>query len=134
MEPLPGEQTRIIRPAAVLDARSAHQVLVELRRHDVAAGGLWNATSSLWQRYDHAWDGAGGTRGQAHLMGSVAVVYDSPHRHAITIYKVTITEQGVIQGWTVTTLCDEALAYAELTLDSCPRAAMVEPPRKDPFH
>ena len=57
-----------------------------------------NATSSLWQRYDAPWDGVGGTRGEAQLLGSIAVMYDSPHRHEITIYKVTVTERGLDQG------------------------------------
>ena len=85
------EDVRIIRPAAILDERAAAHVLQQLRRLDVSAGGIWNATSSLWQRYDIPWDGIGGTRGEAKLLGSIAVMYDSPHRHEITIYKVTIS-------------------------------------------
>ena len=38
------EETRIIRPAAILDERAAAQVLQQLRRLDVSAGGVWNAT------------------------------------------------------------------------------------------
>ena len=95
------EDVRIIRPAAILDERAASHVLQQLRRLDVSAGGIWNATSSLWQRYDIPWDGIGGTRGEAKLLGSIAVMYDSPHRHEITIYKVTVTENGLDQGWTV---------------------------------
>ena len=87
------EDVRIIRPAAILDERAAAQVLQQLRRLDVSAGGVWNATSSLWQRYDAPWDGVGGTRGEAKLLGSIAVMYDSPHRHEITIYKVTVTRE-----------------------------------------
>src|SRR4028118_644189 len=54
-----GETTRIIRPAAILDERAAVQVLQQLRRLDVSAGGTWNATSSPWQRYDPPRDGPG---------------------------------------------------------------------------
>jgi len=127
------EDVRMIRPAAILDERAGAQVLQQLRRLDVSAGGVWNATSSLWQRYDAQWDGAGGTRGQAQLIGSVAVMYDSPHRHEITIYKVTVTERGLGQGWTVESLCDDALIWAGLTMANCPRAELGTPPAADPF-
>ena len=127
------EDVRIIRPAAILDERAAAQVLQQLRRLDVSAGGGWYATSSLWQRYDAAWDGVGGTRGQAKLIGSIAVMYDSPHRHEITIYKVTVTENGLDQAWTVEKLCDDALSWAGLTIATCLRAELTSPPESDPF-
>lgn len=127
------EDVRIIRPAAILDARAASQVLQQLRRLDVSAGGVWNASSSLWQRYDVPWDGVGGTRGDSSLLGSIAVMYDSPHRHEITIYKVTVTVVGLDQGWTVESLCDDALTWASLTLATCPRAELTDPPLADPF-
>ena len=92
------EEVRIIRPAAILDERAASQVLQQLRRLDVSAGGVWNATSSLWQRYDAPWDGVGGTRGDATLLGSIAVMYDSPHRHEITVYKVSVSPHGLDAG------------------------------------
>jgi hypothetical protein len=128
-----GEDVRVIRPAAILDARAAASVLQQLRRLDVSAGGLWNATSSLWQRYDAPWDGSGGTRGDAQLLGSIAVMYDSPHRHEITIYKVTVTGPGLQQGWSVDKLCDDALIWAGLTIATCPRAELSDPPGPDPF-
>ena len=91
----PKDDVRIIRPAAILDERAANRVLDELKRLDIGAGGVWNATSSLWQRYDTPWDGMGGTRGNARLLGSIAVMYDAPNRHQITIYKVTVTPYGL---------------------------------------
>ena len=127
------EDVRIIRPAAILDERAAAQVLQQLRRLDVSAGGVWNASSSLWQRYDAPWDGVGGTRGEAQLLGSIAVMYDSPHRHEITIYKVTVTEHGLDQGWTVESLCDDALIWAGLTIATCPRAELNAPPGVGPL-
>ncbi len=99
------EDVRIIRPAAVLDTRTAAMVISELSRLDVAHGGIWNATSSLWQRYDSPWDGIGGSRGGSQLLGSIAVMYDAPHRHEITIYKVTVSPYGLEHGWSVDTLC-----------------------------
>jgi len=127
------EDVRIIRPAAVLDERAAHAVIEELERLDVSVGGVWNATSSLWQRYDVAWDGTGGTRGTAKLLGSIAVMYDAPNRHQITIYKVTVTEFGRTQAWTVEAMCDDALSWVGLTLATCPRAELATPPQRDPF-
>ena len=91
----PRDDVRIIRPAAILDERAANRVLDELKRLDISSGGVWNATSSLWQRYDTPWDGMGGTRGNARLLGSIAVMYDAPNRHQITIYKVTVTPYGL---------------------------------------
>ena len=118
------DEMRIIRPAAVLDEQAAAGVLLELDRLDVAAGGMWSASSSLWQRYDRPWDGAGSTRGSAQLMGSIAVMYDAPNRHQITIYKVTVTDLGRAAGWTVESVCDDALAVVGLSLATCPRAEL----------
>jgi hypothetical protein len=128
------EDVRIIRPGAVLDERAAAGILRELRRLDVSAGGTWNATSSLWQRYDGPWDGPGGSRGTSGLVGSIAVMYDSPHRHQITMYKVTVTERGLDGGWSVDSLCDDALTWVGLTLTTCPRAHLTAPPARDPFY
>jgi hypothetical protein len=128
------ELDRVIRPAAVLDPRTAALIVVELARQDVGNGGVWNATSTLWQRYDRPWDGPGGTRGASVLVGSIAVMYDAPYRHEITIYRVTVSEAGAAGGWSVESLCDDALAWAGLTLDSCPRASLSAPPVRDPFH
>jgi hypothetical protein len=129
----PKDDVRIIRPAAILDERAANRVLDELKRLDIGAGGVWNATSSLWQRYDTPWDGLGGTRGNARLLGSIAVMYDAPNRHQITIYKVTVTPYGLESGWSVESLVDDALTWAGLTLATCPRAELGDPPRRDPF-
>lgn len=88
------EQVEIIRPAAVLESRVATQVLNHLRDQDVSLGGVWNASASVWQRYDVPWNGVGGTRGTSVLLGTVAVMYDTPVRHEVTIYRVTVTPAG----------------------------------------
>lgn len=124
---------QVIRPSAVLSEANAATVLRTLNREDVSNGGVWNATSSVWQRYDRPWNGPGGMRGSAQLIGSVAVIYDRPVRHQITVYKVTITSYGASSGVTVEWLVDEALRSAGLSLDSCPRAEIADPPRADPF-
>ncbi len=126
-------QERIIRPAAVLPEREACAIVALLKRSDVADGGLWNASTSLWQRYSCPWDGPAGTRGRSELLGSIAVMYDRPARHEITIYKVTMTDHGLRVGWTVDRLCDDALASVGLTLLTCPRADLAPPPPPDPF-
>ena len=124
---------QVIRPSAVLSEASAASVLRALNDRDVSHGGVWNATSSVWQRYDRAWNGLGGMRGTAQLVGSIAVIYDQPTRHQITIYKVTITSYGASKGTSVESLTDEALRSAGLTLASCARTELADPPPADPF-
>ena len=36
-------------------------------------------------------------------------------------------------GWDVDVLCDDALTWVGLTLESCPRVALAAPPERDPF-
>jgi hypothetical protein len=122
-----------IRPAAVLPIEGATRIVAALEQLDVSRGGVWNATPGVWQRYDRPWDGPAGSRGTAELVGSIAVVYDRPRRNEITVYKATLTAAGRLQGWTTDKICNDALSYAGLTLASCPRDDMAEPPRRDPF-
>jgi hypothetical protein len=124
---------QVIRPSAVLSEANAATVLRALNREDVSNGGVWNATSSVWQRYDRPWNGLGGMRGSAQLIGSIAVIYDRPVRHQITVYKVTITSYGASKGITVESLTNEALKAAGLTRASCPRAELADPPPAAPF-
>lgn len=122
-----------IRPAAVLPIEAAAAIVAELERRDVSRGGVWNATPGVWQRYDRAWSGPAGSRGGAELVGSIGVVYDRPRRLEITVYKVTLTSVGRQQGFTSDSLCDDALAYAGLTLATCPRVDLHSLPAPDPF-
>jgi hypothetical protein len=124
---------RVLRPAAVLDTRMASRVLSELERLDVSRGGVWAAASALWQRYDQPWNGQHGSRGSAELVGSIGVMYDSPARNQITLYRVTLTAAGSAAGWTVDRLCDDALSWVGLSLASCPRAELRSAPPGDPF-
>jgi hypothetical protein len=128
------ERTEIIRPAAVLPEQAAIRILDALRTEDVSRGGVWNATSALWQRYDKPWDPLTGLRGDAQLIGTICVAYDTPTRFTITVYRVTVTTAGAAAGWSVTRLCDDALRYGGLTLENCPRAELRAPARSDPFH
>lgn len=122
-----------IRPAAILPIEEATRIVAALEQLDVAHGGVWNVTPGVWQRYDRPWDGPAGSRGSAELVGSIAVIYDRPRRHEITVYKATLTAAGRLQGWTTDKICNDALAFADLTLESCPRDDMSEPPGDDPF-
>lgn len=127
------EVEQIIRPSAIVPEDAAARIVAALSADDVSRGGVWNASVSVWQLYDRPWVGLAGMRGDAQLIGSIAVVYDSPARHQITIYKVNISDYGLGLGWTVEKLCDSALGAAGLTLASCPRAHLTAPPPPDPF-
>lgn len=127
------ERTEVIRPAAVLPTRAAITVLEHLRWADVSNKGVWNASASMWQRYDKPWDGIGGTRGSSQLVGSIGVMYDTPSRHEVTIYRVTITVAGQLQGWDLPSLCDDALQAARITLAELPVATLPNAPLIDPF-
>ena len=123
----------IIRPAAVLPEQAAQAILRALRLQDVASGGVWNTTATLWQRYDRPWDGPLGSLGSSVLIGTIAVVYGTPTRASITVYRAAVTDAAVAAGWTTDSLCDEAFSHAGLTLANCPRAALAAPPARDPF-
>jgi hypothetical protein len=123
-----GVISEVIRPAAVLPEAAARAVLVEMALRDVNNGGNWHAQPSLWRRYDRPWDGADGWEGTADLLGSIQVAYGTPTRYEITIYRATITQFGSEHGWTVESLCDEALGFGGLDLATCPRADLRPPP------
>lgn len=128
-----GETTRIIRPAAFLREIEARRILEVLTELDVGQGGVWNASPGIWQRYDKPWDGPAGLAGTAALVGTIGVTYGAPTRYEMTIYRVTVTRHGLDIGWTVESLCDDALAHVGLTLAECPRAELKDPPIADPF-
>jgi hypothetical protein len=123
-----GVVTEVIRPAAIIPEEATRSVLVELALLDVLNGGVWASEPSLWSRYDRPWD-APGAPGGAELIGTIQVAYGSPTRYEITIYRVTVTRYGSDRGWTVSTLCDEALRFGDLTLLDCPRASLHAPPK-----
>lgn len=118
----------VIRPAAILPEAAARLVIAELAYRDVRAGGLWSSTPVLWQRFDAPDVPPPGT-GCGALIGSLHVVYGTPTRYAITIFRATISTAGATAGWTVEALCDEALAFGGYTLADCPRADLTPPPK-----
>lgn len=123
-----GHVTEVIRPAAIVPEEAARAILVELALSDAMAGGVWVSNPTSWTRYDRPWAGPGDP-GEAQLVGTVHVAYGVPTRYEITIYRVTVTGTGSSDGWTVTSLCDEVLATAGLSLATCPRATLSTPPR-----
>jgi hypothetical protein len=124
-----GVVTEVIRPAAILPENATRDVLMQLALNDVRVGGLWQADPSVWRRYDRSWDGDDGGPGGAELLGTIQVAYGLPTRYEITIFRVTVSLQGDAAGWSVESLCDEALGYGGLTLATCPRAALAAPPK-----
>ncbi len=126
------ETAVVLRPAAVLPRSAAEKVVDALGDLDVSKGGVWIVNPGLWQRFDKPWDGPVG-RGSAKLVGTIGSAYGTPTRYDITLYRVTITAAGEEGGWTVESLCDDALGYAGMSLNNCPRADMNAPPVNDPF-
>jgi hypothetical protein len=123
-----GSVTEVIRPAAVVPEEAARTILVELSLNSVLSGGAWYAQPSRWDRFDRPWPGPEGP-GAAQLLGSIQVAYGTPTKYEITIYRVTVTHAGSACGWTVQTVCDEALSFGDLTLAMCPRAELTAPPK-----
>ena len=125
-----GVVTEVIRPAAVVPEEAARAVLMQLALRDVRLGGLWDTEPALWRRFDRPWDNGGSNDDTepSQLLGTIQVAYGVPTRYEITIFRATITRVGTEQGWTVEGLCDEALAYGGLSLETCPRADLKPPP------
>ena len=63
------------------------------------------------------------------MIGTIQVAYGTPTKYEITLYRVTVSRFGTEEGWTVDSLCDEALGFGGLTLAECPRATLAAPPR-----
>jgi hypothetical protein len=120
-----GSVSEVIRPAAIIPEESARTILMELALRDVRAGGAWLTEPNLWQRFDND---------QQSLIGTIQVAYGTPTRYEITVFRATVTRHGTEQGWTVASLCDDALQYGDLTLADCPRAQLNAPPKPFRFN
>jgi hypothetical protein len=130
MTEVPRPRERVIRPAAVVPERAARTIMAWLAEHDVTRGGFWAHDISYIKRFSGPFDGASGMRGSAQLLGSIHIVWDT---YDVTIYRVSVTNDGAARGLTVDALCDEVLGVAGLTLASCPRADLAPAPLPDPF-
>ena len=122
-----GVVTEVIRPAAIIPEESARRVMMELAVNDVRIGGSWWAEPAIWRRYDGPWTDPSSEHGSA-LLGTIQVAYGVPTRYEITIFRATITKPGTQRGFTVESLCNEALSYGDLSLETCPRADLRPPP------
>lgn len=123
----------VIRPGAVIDDRSARKIADWLALVDVGKGGHWVAGANVWQRFDQPWNGEGGMRGTAQHVGSIFITFNAPASYYVTLHRVTITEAGGLQGWTVDKLANEVLQFADLTLETCPRDESLSVVMRDPF-
>jgi hypothetical protein len=129
-----GVVTEVIRPAAVLPEDAARRVMMELALHDVRMGGQWWSEPTTWRRYDKPWDGIANDAGGAELLGTIQIAYGVPTRYEITIFRATVNRVGQQCGMTVNSLCDEALQFGGLTLATCPRADLKQPPQPFRFN
>jgi hypothetical protein len=120
--------TEVIRPAAIVPEEAARAILSGMAEHSVHSGGLWLADPSRWVRYDRPWEEADAP-GDAVRLGTLQVAYGTPTKYEITVYQVTITTAGQESGYSIQSLCDEALGFGNLTLAQCPRAALAAPPK-----
>jgi hypothetical protein len=120
--------TEVIRPAAVLSHEASREILDGLAADDVRHGGHWHTSPGVWQRYDRPWPEGSRDPGPAQHLGTIRSIYDSPQRYWVTIFRASITPDGLAQGWSVDSLCDDALKHAGLTLAECPRASVEPPP------
>lgn len=124
--------TEVIRPAAVLMEAAARDILAGLAEDDVREGGKWLTSPGVWQRYDRHWPPGSRDPGPAKHLGTIRSIYDSPQRYSVTIFRASITPEGLAQGWTVESLCDDALKHAGFTLADCPRASLHPIPQPFP--
>ncbi|HET7530840.1 MAG TPA: hypothetical protein VFJ98_07770, partial [Mycobacteriales bacterium] len=120
-----GSVTEVIRPSAIVPEDAARYILQELALRDARADGVWLAEPTVWRRFDRSID----AETPANLIGSIQVAYGTPTRYEITVFRATVTRYGTEHGWTVTSLCNEALRFGGLTLDDCPRADLKPPPK-----
>jgi len=130
--PLPAVEfaaQEVIRPAAVLSEQHARLILQALAGDDVHSDGHWWIKVGAWRRYDAPWAAGTDAPGEALHLGTISCVYDSPARYFVTVFRVSMTSYGLRQGWTVSSLCDDAFRHGGLTLTDCPRASLVAPPR-----
>jgi hypothetical protein len=121
---------RVIRPAAIVPERAARLLIGWVAENDVTHGGMWAHDIGYFKRFSGPFDGPGGMRGTAVLLGSIHVTWD---KYEVTIFRVSLTEDGIARGMTVESLCDELLRHAGLTLATCPRAQLAPAPLPDPF-
>lgn len=123
-----GIVTEVIRPAAIIPETAARAIVRELESRSPAHGGVWTATTRVWNRYQAPGVDEHG-QPTSPLVGRMEVAYGTPTRYEITVYRATLTSVGTAAGWTVESLCDEPLSFGGLRLATCPRASLRPPPK-----
>ena len=126
----PVETNRVIRPSAIVPEHAARQLMAWVSVHDVTHGGVWAHDIGYFKRFSGPFDGVGGMRGTSVLLGTIHVTWD---KYDVTIFRVSLTDDGVAAGMTVEGICNELLVHAGLTLATCPRADLAPAPPSDPF-
>ncbi|MBK5305770.1 MAG: hypothetical protein JJD92_03690 [Frankiaceae bacterium] len=124
------ETNRVIRPSAIVPEHAARQLMAWVAVHDVTHGGVWAHDIGYFKRFSGPFNGAGGMRGSSVLLGTIHVTWD---KYDVTIFRVSLTDEGVQAGMTVEGVCNELLLHAGLTLATCPRADLAPAPAPDPF-
>jgi hypothetical protein len=124
------ESDRVIRPAAIVPEREARMLMAWVAVHDVTHGGVWAHDVGYFKRFSGPFDGLAGMRGSAVLLGTIHVTWD---KYDVTIFRVSVTDEGAARALTVESLCNELLVHAGLTLATCPRADLAPAPVPDPF-
>ena len=97
--------------------------------HDVTHGGVWAHDIGYFKRFSGPFNGLAGMRGSAVLLGTIHVTWD---KYDVTIFRVSLTDEGAARGLTVESLCNELLVHAALTLATCPRADLAPAPVPTP--
>jgi hypothetical protein len=122
-----------IRPALVLPERATRALLEAAGREDVGRGGQFAAGPAGIQIWSGPFNGPGGSKGDAVLLGSVDWSYDTPARHYATIYRAMVTQQGVDRTESTASILARVLALTGLSVEG-DRLALATPPARDPFH
>jgi hypothetical protein len=121
-----------IRPGLVLTEHEARQLLTVARRCDVGCGGCFAAGPAGVQVWDRAFDGTGGSHGNALHLGSVDWTYNTPVRHYVTIYRAMVTAAGVQANETTGSMLARVLALAGVEVERA-HLTLAAPPARDPF-
>lgn len=122
-----------VRPALVLPERQTRALLDSAGHEDVGRGGSFSAGPAGIQVWTGPFNGPGGTKGDAVLLGSVDWSYDTPVRHYATIYRAMVTQDGLDRGETTASVLARVLALTGLSVDG-ERLSLAQPPARDPFH
>ncbi len=107
-----GLESRLV-PTLVLPPDEAKALLDAAVRSDVSLGGRWSVWAAGIQLWSGPWDGPAGSRGSARYLGCLDWSHDTPEPHALSIFRVRVTPEGVTAGETTSSLLDRALGLLQ---------------------